>query len=453
MIRKCGEKSWVATIVLGAGILANCSSASSAADSITGIVRNQTRGQPAAGDEVILLSVGQDAREEARAKTDSQGSFTLELQHPDKPHMVRVIHQGVNYDWQLWGNHTISAYVFDAVANVQAISGGIEIIRAGTQGNLLHVSDMVEIKNDSNPPMTEANERTFEVYLPAHAKIDSVLAAGPENIGVPISPTPVQGEPGLYTVNFPLRPGSTKFAFNYDLPYDGRATFRVKNMYSLQQLAVMIPPTMTFASHSPAFQILPVGNGRYRVEAAEHVKAGEGPEFEISGVGALPSTPPQVHSLPKAPAGSSAAPSVSVQGNANTQVQNTQPLDSGSVARFPVFSSRMQWGATSIVAVMILAICAFLVRRRPRPLTRTVTKAAQRTEQTKRTQATLVEALKDGLFQLEIDRVQGAIPEDEYLSAKQALERTIQWALTRATARRAIARQELSNDVSHTPAA
>jgi hypothetical protein len=39
---------------------------------------------------------------------------------------------------------------------VTAISGGIEIIRAGTQGNLLHVSDMVEIKNDSNPPMTRS---------------------------------------------------------------------------------------------------------------------------------------------------------------------------------------------------------------------------------------------------------------------------------------------------------
>jgi len=70
---------------------------------------------------------------------------------------------------------------------------------------LLHVSDMVEIKNESSPPLTEAGERTFEVYLPANAKIDSVLAAGPGEMGVMISAVPVPDEPGHYAVNFPLR--------------------------------------------------------------------------------------------------------------------------------------------------------------------------------------------------------------------------------------------------------
>jgi hypothetical protein len=71
------------------------------------------------------------------------------------------------------------------------------------------------------------------------------------------------------------------------------------------------------------------------------------------------------------------------------------------------------------------------------------------TAQAERTQASLVEALKDGLFQLETDWMQGSILEDEYASAKQALECTIQWALTRATTRRNTAREELSSDVPH----
>jgi len=54
------------------------------------------------------------------------------------------------------------------------------------------------------------------MYLPPNAKIDSVLAAarGRER---DISAALVPGEPGHYAVNFPLRPGATKFAFNYDL--------------------------------------------------------------------------------------------------------------------------------------------------------------------------------------------------------------------------------------------
>jgi hypothetical protein len=388
---------------------------------------------------VILLGAGKEAQEESRAKTDSQGAFTLELRHPDRPHLVRVIHQGVNYDWRLWGNQTISAYVFDAAANVTAISGGIEIIRAGTQGNLLHVSDMVEIKNDSNPPMTQASARTFEVYLPAHAKIDSVLAAGPENIGETISATAVRGEPGKYTVNFPLRPGSTKFAFNYDLPYDGRVTFHTKNKYPLRQLAVMIPPGMTFTSRNPAFQVLPVGDDRYRVEAAEQVKAGDGPEFEISGVGELPPMQAQVHAPPKKPAGAPAALSPSTPGISKTRVQSANALDAIPVSGSSASSSRLPWGVLGAGAVLMLGTSGFLVWRKQDPPANAITRTGQVTAQAAQTSVSLVEALKEGLFQLETDRLQGVIPREEYASVKQALEGTIQWALTRAGARRGTA--------------
>jgi hypothetical protein len=105
-----------------------------------------------------------------------------------------------------------------------------------------------EIKNESSPPLTQVGERTFEVHLQAEAKISSVLAAGPGNIGVMIFPALVPGEPGHYTVNFPLRPGETKFAFNYNLLYEGHAAFQTRHAYALQQLAVMIPTTMNFSS-------------------------------------------------------------------------------------------------------------------------------------------------------------------------------------------------------------
>src|SRR2546425_7352404 len=39
-------------------------------------------------------------QEEGRAKTDSLGAFTLNVQHLGKPYLVRVFHQGVSYDQQ-----------------------------------------------------------------------------------------------------------------------------------------------------------------------------------------------------------------------------------------------------------------------------------------------------------------------------------------------------------------
>src|SRR6516164_5025592 len=52
-------------------------SASAGADAISGKVRNLTTGQPATGDEVILLRLGKGMEEETRARADAQGAFTL----------------------------------------------------------------------------------------------------------------------------------------------------------------------------------------------------------------------------------------------------------------------------------------------------------------------------------------------------------------------------------------
>jgi hypothetical protein len=157
-------------IILGLALIAGCSLATLAAETVTGVARNQTLGQFAIGDEVILLRLDQGMQEEARTKTDSQGSFTFKVQFPDKLHLLRVLHQGVNYDQQVAMGDTVSIDVFDAATKVQGLAGSIEIIRPGTKGDLLHVSDMIEIRNDSSPPLTQAGERTFDVYLPTRAR-------------------------------------------------------------------------------------------------------------------------------------------------------------------------------------------------------------------------------------------------------------------------------------------
>ena len=105
-------------------------------------------------------------------------------------------------------------------------------------------------------------------------------------------------------MNFPLRPGAAKLAFNYDEPYDCHAAFQARHEYPLRRMAVMIPLTMSFSSRSQAFEILATGNSRYQVQAANHLKAGEGPGFEISGAGVLPPLGDQAkaHSCSRPPA-------------------------------------------------------------------------------------------------------------------------------------------------------
>jgi len=392
-----------------------------AANHIAGSVRNQSLSQPSVGDEVILLRLDQKMSEESHTRTDAQGTFSFEAQNSDAPYLVRVLHRGVNYDQQVSAGQTLSIEVFDSAPRVRGITGSIEILRAGTNGKFLHVSDMVEIRNDSNPPLTQTGKRTFEVYLPTSARIDSVLAAGPGKIGEQIAAVPVRGEPGHYAVNFPLRPGATKFAFNYDLPYDGRAKFQPRLAYPLQQFAVMIPPTMKFSSGSPSFAVLPTGNSRYQVQAANRLAAGEGPAFEISGVGALPPIGDQAKSE------QSLLPSQTVPPPAvSAPTANAPPVP--AVASPPQNQPPSQLFFLGALTALLLVVCALLVWRASKKRPHVGANPPQHAKPMQPS-AALLRGLEKELSQLETDRQHGLVSGKEYASTKQALDETLKRAL------------------------
>jgi hypothetical protein len=355
-VRTFGDGSCMRRLSFALALLACFSTIALGAGNITGTVLNQSRGQPAAGDDVILARLD-DGTPEARAKTDARGAFAFTVEYLNKAYRVRVLHQEVDYDQQASAGDALSIVVFDAAPQVAGLTGSIEILRTGTNGKLLHVSDMIEIKNESSPPLTRVGERTFEAYLPANAKIDSVLAAGPDRIAAVISAAAVPGQPGHYAVNFPLRPGSTKFAFNYDLPYEGHVTFSTRHAYPLEQLAIMIPPTMKFSSRSAAFHVLATGNNRYQVEAANRVAAGEGPGFEVFGQGELPLLGEPAKSLTRELSPEIARPTVVNPSRASAA--SVSNFDSRLKQSEPRSQSLILGGVTSA----LIAACAFLVWR------------------------------------------------------------------------------------------
>jgi hypothetical protein len=428
-LRPCDKEFCVQRMVSILALLVSFSTAVLGADGITGAVRNQTNGQPSVGDEVILIGLDGGLREEARAKTDTHGEFTLPAPDPHKPYLLRVVHQGVDYDQRVSVGAALSISVFDAAVQVRGITGSIEILRTGTDGKLLHMSDLYEIKNESSPLLTKAGEHTFEVYLPTTAKIDSVLAAGPGNVGEAIFASPVPGEPGHYTVSFPLRPGATKFAFNYDLPYSGRAAFRTRLAYPLQQLAVMIPPTMKFSSRSPIFETLATGNAKYQVRVANQLREGEGPGFEVSGTGALPPLRDQGKSQERPQPTAVANPNASSPAHAPSGTPGR--IDS----RVEHAQAHSQWLVLSGLIAFLLAACVLLVWqiRTTRGVsgTRTGIPLASQNRQAE----SFSELLKKGL-RLETNGFRRSNSAEEYNSTPQALELPAEYAVRNPSLRR-----------------
>ena len=403
-----------------------------AANTITGSVRNQSTGQPSVADEVILLRLLDGMQEEARTKTGSQGGFSFNVQFSQGRYLVRVMHQAVNYDREAAAGGDVAINVFDAAPRVKGVGGKIAIMRIGSEGNSLHVSDMYDIKNDSTPPLTQAGERTFEFYLPAKAAISSILAAGPGAGGVKITATPVKKEPGHYTLSFPLRPGETRFAVNYELPYDGHGVLRPRLFYPVQQLAVMLPPSMTFSSHSPGFHPI-LSDKNYQVQAANNVAAGEVQAFEISGNGAPPpisaraQTQSQWQSNPQS-AAVSKPPVSAIESSNSAGAGRRSVLDSKATS---TLSRSLPFQA--VLGLVLVGGLALLFWSRMR--INAATTVAPVINAARRSTGSL-EAVKEELFRLEKEKVRGSISREEYATAKQALEQSVQRAMAKAAAQK-----------------
>ena len=405
-----------------------------AANTITGSVRNQSTGQPSVADEVILLRLLDGMQEEARTKTGSQGGFSFNVQFSQGRYLVRVMHQAVNYDREAAAGGDVAINVFDAAPRVKGVGGKIAIMRIGSEGNSLHVSDMYDIKNDSTPPLTQAGERTFEFYLPAKAAISSILAAGPGAGGVKITATPVKKEPGHYTLSFPLRPGETRFAVNYELPYDGHGVLRPRLFYPVQQLAVMLPPSMTFSSHSPGFHPI-LSDKNYQVQAANNVAAGEVQAFEISGNGA----PPPISARARAKTQSQSSLQAQSAAVSKPPVSAIESSNSASAGRRSVLDSK----ATStlsrslpfqaVLGLVLVGGLALLFWSRMR--INAATTVAPVINAARRSTGSL-EAVKEELFRLEKEKVRGSISREEYATAKQALDQSVQRAMAKAAAQK-----------------
>ena len=397
---------------------------------ITGTVRNATTGKPAAGDDVVLLSMAAGMEEVGRTKADSQGRFRLTVGDATTPYLVRVIHQKVTYHKPAPpGTQSVEVEVYDAAAKVEGVRAVVDVLRIEADSSSLQVTELYGISNNSQPPRTQMSERSFEIYLPAGAEIQSSSAM--TSGGMPVNSAPVPtGEKNRYALIFPLRPGETRFQLSYRLPYSGEMDFQPRLLQPTEHMVVMLPPSMRFRSNAGegAFQSMPDESGA-NVQVATSSNPGAEPSFHISGVGTMPRDAQAQGTGPR-PLAQGGAPAGGTDEASRPGGGLGRPIDTPD----PLHEYR--WQLLGGMA-LLLALGAFFVWNRSAGAVAGVQAAGLApthgvfTPVARDRSGMLLEALKEELFLLETERHQGKITSAEYEKAKAALDQTIQRAVTR----------------------
>lgn len=422
------------------------------AQTLTGAVKNATTNKPAAGDEVVLLSLSQGMEEAGRTKADAKGNFSFKLDGQG-PHLIRVIHQDVTYHRMAPpGTTSVEVQVYDVAKKVEGISVVADIMRFQAGNGTMQVERTFAVQNSSTPPRTQMSEHNLEFYVPDGAKIQEgeAMTAG----GQPIkSPPLAEGDnaKNRYSFIFPLRPGETRFNVVYTLPYTGSVNIDPKLIYPVEHFVAIAPKTIQFAPARPeAYSLAPFpGQPDANVEVASNIQLGQPMAFKLSGEGEL-AAPADENGQTQGSGGQQQAES-RPGGGLGPPIDAPDPLQKyrwwiiGGFAAVLIIggvfvASRQQSANRTARATPGLSSMEdaedFEVPVAPRASradssTGVPEASPPRTQPASRTSSKLLEGLKEELFELEVEHKQGLISQHEYETTKAALDQTLQRALKR----------------------
>jgi hypothetical protein len=418
--------------------------ATAAAQTLTGTVTNGTTGKPAAGDEVILINLANGMDIGGSTKADSAGKFSFKVTVAG-PHLIRAIHQGVTYHQMAPpGTNTADVQVYDVATKVAELGVTADVIRFQADSGSMQGIRLFVVSNTSSPAKTQMNDHNFEFYLPAGAKVEQVQAQSPNGQPIPAEAKP-QSEKNRYAIAFPLRPGETQFQVEFTLPYSGEIAIDPKPLYPAAHLVIVLPKTMQFTAANPSsYQSMQdPRQGDSNVEVAQQTKPGQPLAFTLKGNGVITESPGET------------ASGAAQQEQAQPQGDNRPGGGLGVPIDAPDALQQYRWPILGGFAVLLAVGGWVVTKRQPatspaamsaakadaasedrRGSVRPTTSAAaisanSATNAPAAKSSMLLEALKEELFQLEVEKKQGKITPAEYDKANAALDQTLERALKR----------------------
>ena len=417
---------------------------SAAAQTLTGTVTNGTTNKPAAGDEVILINLANGMDVAGSTKIDSNGKFSFKVTVPG-PHLIRAVHQGVTYHQMAPpGVNTADVNVYDVATKVTDLSVTADVIRFQADSGTMQGIRLFVVNNTSSPAKTQMNDHNFEFYLPPGAKVEQLQARAPNGQPIPAEAVP-QAEKNRYAIQFPLRPGETQFQVEFTLPYSGEIKIDPKPLYPAAHLVIVLPKTMQFkAANPPSYQSMQdPSQGDSNVEVAQQTKPGQPLAFTLQGNGVITESPGETAS------GAAQQQDQQQQGRDNRSSDNRPGGGLGVPIDAPDALQKYRWPILFGFAVL-LAIGGWVVMKRQPATSMAATSAAKpgaaASDHSTALRPTppasainapvakssmLLEALKEELFQLEVEKKQGKITPADYEKAKAALDQTLDRALKR----------------------
>jgi hypothetical protein len=214
---------------------------------VDGVVINGTTGKPQPDVLVSLVQPGENGMQNiGSVKSGADGKFNIDKPFAPGPVLLQSVYSGVQYTQAIPpGTPTsgLTVNVFEATTNAESgkVAQHMILLEPGPAG--LAVSETFLCENQTQQSYSDPSKGSIQFYVPdaARGKIQVTVTA-PN--GMPISrPAEKTKKPGIYKVDYPLKPGETRFDIGYALPAGD--SFSGKRLDAITPTRLVTPASVT----------------------------------------------------------------------------------------------------------------------------------------------------------------------------------------------------------------
>jgi len=189
---------------------------------IDGTVINGTTGKPEPAVKVSLVQPGANGMQAiATSTSDANGKFSIDHDLPPPPALLQADYKGVTYTQVQPPGRPATGIQFQIYESAAKPPQGMQmahLIMIEPSPTSLEISETFLIRNESSTTYQDSSNGTAQFYPPKAAG-DKVQVSVTPPTQMTINRSAEKGvKPGSFKINYPVRPGETRFDMHYTLP-------------------------------------------------------------------------------------------------------------------------------------------------------------------------------------------------------------------------------------------
>ena len=219
---------------------------------VDGVILNGATGKPEPNTEVMLIQPTQAGMKNlGSTKTDGQGKFSFDNNDESGPRLIQAIFDGVQYNKMVPPGMPstgvqIPVYPASNKAGTAKETQHFIVLQPGDKE--MTVSEGLLFVGDPNVTYYDPVNGSVRFYVPPEAKGPIGVTVNPAG-GMPIQrPALKTKDPNIYKIDYPVRPGETRFDLNYTVPTASPMIFTDKEIHPEASSNLVVPNGVTAKS-------------------------------------------------------------------------------------------------------------------------------------------------------------------------------------------------------------